>query len=45
VLRPALRKFVPLPPSGVPVLSYAEVTSTEVAIETIGVVRGAAVRA
>jgi flagellar biosynthesis protein FlhA len=45
VLRPALRKLVPLPPSGVPVLSYAEVTSTEVAIETIGVVRGAAVRA
>ncbi|WP_420821085.1 flagellar biosynthesis protein FlhA [Sinomonas gamaensis] len=45
VLRPAMRKLVPLPPSGVPVLSYAEVTSTEVAIETIGVVRGAAVRA
>jgi flagellar biosynthesis protein FlhA len=45
VLRPAMRKIVPLPPSGVPVLSYAEVTSTEVSIETIGVVRGAAVRA
>ncbi|WP_334173342.1 flagellar biosynthesis protein FlhA [Sinomonas sp.] len=39
MLRPALRKLVPLPPSGVPVLSYAEVTSTSVNIETIGVVR------
>ncbi|MEA5454763.1 flagellar biosynthesis protein FlhA [Sinomonas sp. JGH33] len=39
VLRPAIRKLVPLPPSGVPVLSYAEVTSTTVNIETIGVVR------
>ncbi|MDQ4504129.1 flagellar biosynthesis protein FlhA [Sinomonas sp. ASV322] len=39
VLRPAVRKLVPLPPGGVPVLSYAEVTSTNVNIETIGVVR------
>ncbi|WP_138445283.1 flagellar biosynthesis protein FlhA [Sinomonas susongensis] len=39
MLRPALRKLIPLPPSGVPVLSYAEVTSTPVNIETIGVVR------
>ncbi|WP_415855487.1 flagellar biosynthesis protein FlhA [Sinomonas sp. G460-2] len=46
VLRPAVRKMVPLPPSGVPVLSYAEVTSTNVNIETIGVVRlGSAVPA
>ncbi|NUP74393.1 MAG: FHIPEP family type III secretion protein, partial [Sinomonas sp.] len=46
VLRPAVRKLVPLPPGGVPVLSYAEVTSTNVNIETIGVVRlGAAVPA
>ncbi len=39
VLRPALRKLVPLPPRGVPVLSYAEVTSADISIETIGVVR------
>ncbi|KHL01401.1 flagellar biosynthesis protein FlhA [Sinomonas humi] len=39
VLRAAVRKLVALPPSGVPVLSYAEVTSTSVNIETIGVVR------
>jgi flagellar biosynthesis protein FlhA len=37
---------VPHPPAGVPVLSYAEVTSAELAIETIGVVRlGSAVPA
>ncbi|GAA2747460.1 flagellar biosynthesis protein FlhA [Terrabacter aerolatus] len=46
VLRPALRKLVPAPPRGVPVLSYSEVTSAEVTIETVGVVRvGAAVPA
>ncbi len=46
VLRPALRKLVPLPPRGVPVLSYAEVTSADISIETIGVVRlGASVPA
>ncbi len=39
VLRPALRKLVPAPPRGVPILSYAEVTSADVSIETIGVVR------
>jgi flagellar biosynthesis protein FlhA len=39
MLRPALRRLVPHPPAGVPVLSYAEVTSAELAIETIGVVR------
>ena len=32
VLRPALRKLVPLPPRGVPVLSYAEVTSAETSV-------------
>ncbi|MDP5226325.1 MULTISPECIES: flagellar biosynthesis protein FlhA [Arthrobacter] len=46
ILRPAVRKLIPLPPSGVPVLSYAEVTSTEVGIDTIGVVSlGAAIPA
>ncbi|GAB2742862.1 flagellar biosynthesis protein FlhA [Sinomonas soli] len=46
MLRPALRRLVPHPPAGVPVLSYAEVTSAELAIETIGVVRlGSAVPA
>ncbi|MGY3567462.1 flagellar biosynthesis protein FlhA [Sinomonas sp. RB5] len=46
MLRPALRRIVPHPPAGVPVLSYAEVTSAELAIETIGVVRlGSAVPA
>ncbi|MDP9882595.1 flagellar biosynthesis protein FlhA [Sinomonas atrocyanea] len=39
MLRPALRRLVPHPPAGVPVLSYAEVTSAELAIETVGVVR------
>ena len=42
MLRPAIRRLVPAPPAGVPVLSYAEVTSTDVNIETIGVVRYAA---
>lgn len=46
MLRPALRRLVPHPPAGVPVLSYAEVTCAELAIETIGVVRlGSAVPA
>jgi flagellar biosynthesis protein FlhA len=46
ILRPAIRKLVPPPPAGVPVLSYAEVTSADVSIETIGVVRvGSAVPA
>ncbi|HET8596115.1 MAG TPA: flagellar biosynthesis protein FlhA [Intrasporangium sp.] len=39
ILRPAIRRLVPSPPAGVPVLSYAEVTSADVSIETIGVVR------
>jgi flagellar biosynthesis protein FlhA len=39
ILRPAIRRLVPNPPGGVPVLSYAEVTSADVGIETIGVVR------
>jgi flagellar biosynthesis protein FlhA len=39
ILRPAIRRLVPHPPGGVPVLSYAEVTSASVSIETIGVVR------
>jgi flagellar biosynthesis protein FlhA len=39
ILRPAIRRLVPNPPGGVPVLSYAEVTSADVSIETIGVVR------
>ncbi|GAA5025525.1 flagellar biosynthesis protein FlhA [Terrabacter aeriphilus] len=46
VLRPAMRKLLPPAPRGVPVLSYAEVTSADVSIETIGVVRlGASVPA
>ena len=46
ILRPALRRLVPHPPAGVPVMSYAEVTMADVSIETIGVVRvGAAVPA
>jgi flagellar biosynthesis protein FlhA len=46
LLRPAIRKLVPQPPGGVPVLSYAEVTSATVSIETVGVVRvGSAVPA
>ncbi|WP_188669157.1 flagellar biosynthesis protein FlhA [Tersicoccus solisilvae] len=38
-LRPALRRLLPAPPSGVPVLSYSEVTAGAVSVETIGVVR------
>ena len=46
VLRPALRRLLPPAPRGVPVLSYAEVTSADVTIETVGVVRvGSAVPA
>jgi flagellar biosynthesis protein FlhA len=46
ILRPAIRRLLPPVPGGVPVLSYAEVTSADVSIETIGVVRvGSAVPA
>ncbi|MEW1955592.1 flagellar biosynthesis protein FlhA [Terrabacter sp. NPDC080008] len=46
VLRPAMRRLLPPAPRGVPVLSYAEVTSADVTIETVGVVRlGSAVPA
>ncbi|OMH37590.1 flagellar biosynthesis protein FlhA [Tersicoccus sp. Bi-70] len=38
-LRPAMRRLLPHPPAGVPVLSYSEVTASAVNIETIGVVR------
>ncbi|MFJ6003500.1 flagellar biosynthesis protein FlhA [Arthrobacter sp. NPDC092385] len=41
-LRPALRRLVGPQAAGLPVLSYQEVTSADVAIETIGVVRGSA---
>jgi flagellar biosynthesis protein FlhA len=40
-LRPAIRRLVSAPSGGLPVLSYQEVTSTGVDIETVGVVRGA----
>ncbi|MGY4856618.1 flagellar biosynthesis protein FlhA [Cryobacterium sp. AP23] len=39
-LRPAIRRLVSAQSGGVPVLSYDEVTSARVAIETVGVVRG-----
>jgi flagellar biosynthesis protein FlhA len=39
-LRPAIRKLVSSQSGGLPVLSYEEVTSARVAIETVGVVRG-----
>jgi flagellar biosynthesis protein FlhA len=39
-LRPAIRRLVSAQSGGVPVLSYDEVTSAQVAIETVGVVRG-----
>ncbi|BBE21632.1 flagellar biosynthesis protein FlhA [Arthrobacter sp. MN05-02] len=42
-LRPALKRLVGPQAAGLPVLSYQEVTSANVAIETIGVVRGSAV--
>ncbi|MET0955430.1 MAG: flagellar biosynthesis protein FlhA [Cryobacterium sp.] len=39
-LRPAIRRLVSSQSGGLPVLSYEEVTSARVAIETVGVVRG-----
>ncbi|MBG6058416.1 flagellar biosynthesis protein FlhA [Cryobacterium sp. MP_M5] len=39
-LRPAIRRLVSAHAGGLPVLSYQEVTSANVAIETVGVVRG-----
>ncbi len=39
-LRPAIRRLVSAHTGGLPVLSYLEVTSANVAIETVGVVRG-----
>ncbi|WP_105032619.1 flagellar biosynthesis protein FlhA [Arthrobacter ruber] len=41
-LRPALKRLVGPQVAGLPVLSYQEVTSANVAIETVGVVRGTA---
>ncbi|MFO7689907.1 MAG: FHIPEP family type III secretion protein, partial [Cryobacterium sp.] len=40
-LRPAIRRLVCTQSGGLPVLSYQEVTSSNVTIETVGVVRGA----
>ncbi|WP_166878286.1 flagellar biosynthesis protein FlhA [Salinibacterium sp. ZJ450] len=40
-LRPAIRRLVSAQVGGLPVLSYQEVTSAAVDIETVGVVRGA----
>jgi len=39
-LRPAIRRLVSTQSGGLPVLSYQEVTSANVTIETVGVVRG-----
>jgi flagellar biosynthesis protein FlhA len=39
-LRPAIRRLVSSQAGGLPVLSYQEVTSSNVTIETVGVVRG-----
>ncbi|TFC10997.1 flagellar type III secretion system protein FlhA [Cryobacterium algoritolerans] len=39
-LRPAIRRLLSAHAGGLPVLSYQEVTSANVAIETVGVVRG-----
>ncbi|WP_104201340.1 flagellar biosynthesis protein FlhA [Cryobacterium sp. Y29] len=39
-LRPAIRRLVSAQTGGLPVLSYQEVTSANVTIETVGVVRG-----
>ncbi|MGO4783002.1 flagellar biosynthesis protein FlhA [Cryobacterium sp. W22_MBD10_FK3] len=39
-LRPAIHRLVSAQAGGLPVLSYEEVTSARVAIETVGVVRG-----
>jgi flagellar biosynthesis protein FlhA len=38
-LRPAVRRLVAGQLSGLPVLSYQEVTAVQAAIETVGVVR------
>ena len=38
-LRPAMRRLVAAQTSGLPVLSYQEVTAVQAAIETVGVVR------
>jgi flagellar biosynthesis protein FlhA len=38
-LRPAVRRLVAPQTNGLPVLSYQEVTSSDVTIETVGVVR------
>ena len=40
LLRPAVRKILPLPPSGVPVLSYAEVTCTRAPAGFASTMRG-----
>jgi len=40
-LRPAIRRLISTQTGGLPVLSYQEVTSVNVTIETVGVVRGA----
>ena len=40
-LRPAIRRLISAQTGGLPVLSYQEVTSANVTIETVGVVRGA----
>ncbi|MDP9906557.1 flagellar biosynthesis protein FlhA [Arthrobacter bambusae] len=40
-VRPAVRRLVAAPDGGVPVLSYREVTSANIQIETVGVVRHA----
>jgi flagellar biosynthesis protein FlhA len=40
-LRPAIRRLVSAQSGGLPVLSYQEVTSANMNIETVGVVRGA----
>ncbi|MCX2749015.1 flagellar biosynthesis protein FlhA [Arthrobacter sp. MI7-26] len=40
-LRPAVRRLVAAPDGGVPVLSYREVSSANIQIETVGVVRHA----
>jgi len=38
-LRPAIRRLVSAQSGGIPVMSYQEVTSADVSIETVGVVR------
>ena len=44
-LRPAIRRLVAGQTGGIPVLSYQEVTSADVDIETVGVVRVAEIAA